>query len=177
MAKRHADNTLFSQSPAKKKIRSLCRVVDLHLESMAVYGGVSPSCKLALLNDRCRKRRHSLGISDVAQEEAPLHLKAANPDALKESMSHPHTCGRYHEYLDSTTARKRRREESVGLGTAAAKVYDETDADNEDCTYNSFQYWKVPLPQLDLSLLEETTERCQIKHNLIVRNALDAMET
>uniref|UniRef100_A0A3Q2Y8P0 Uncharacterized protein n=1 Tax=Hippocampus comes TaxID=109280 RepID=A0A3Q2Y8P0_HIPCM len=121
MAKRHADNTLFSQSPAKKKTRSLCRVVDLQLESMAVYGVVSPSCTLALLSDRCRKKRHSLGISDVPQEE--------------------------------------------------------TDADNEDCTYNSFQYWKVPLPQLDLSLLEETTERCQIKHNSIVRNALDAMET
>lgn len=124
MAKRHADNTLFSQSPAKKKIRSLCRVVDLQLESMAVYGGVSPSCTLALLSDRCRKRRHSLGISDVPQEEAPLHLKATNPDAPKESTSHTHTCVRYNEYLDSTMARKRRREESVELGTAVAKVYD-----------------------------------------------------
>uniref|UniRef100_A0A7N8WLX3 Putative WW-binding domain-containing protein n=1 Tax=Mastacembelus armatus TaxID=205130 RepID=A0A7N8WLX3_9TELE len=26
------------------------------------------------------------------------------------------------------------------------------------CTYNSFQYWRVPLPELDLSLLEDASD-------------------
>ncbi|XP_077376939.1 uncharacterized protein LOC144018554 [Festucalex cinctus] len=170
MAKRHANDALFFQSPAKRTFRSLYSVVDLQLESMAVYGGLSPTCTLALLSDRCRKRRRSLEIPDVPQEEAQLYLKATNPDTHKENMSPAQTC-------DSTTARKRRREESVESGTDAATVYDKTDADSEDCIYNSFQYWRIPLPEVDLSLLEETTEHCQIKHNSIVRNASDAMET
>uniref|UniRef100_A0A3P9IBT0 Putative WW-binding domain-containing protein n=1 Tax=Oryzias latipes TaxID=8090 RepID=A0A3P9IBT0_ORYLA len=27
--------------------------------------------------------------------------------------------------------------------------------DDEDCTYNSFHFWRVPLPELDLSLLDD----------------------
>ncbi|XP_049620036.1 uncharacterized protein wu:fa19b12 [Syngnathus scovelli] len=176
MAKRLTDDTLISQLPIKRKFLSPCRVADLQLGSMAVYGGVSTR---DLLNDHCRKRRRSVEIPDVPQEEAPLDLTATTPDARKESisMSHAQTCGRYNESLNSTTARKRRREEYVESGTIASEVCTKTDIDSEDCTYNSFQYWRVPLPQLDLSLLEETTEHCQVKHNSNVRNALDAMET
>ncbi|XP_061624607.1 uncharacterized protein wu:fa19b12 [Phyllopteryx taeniolatus] len=177
MAKRHTDDTLFSQSPAKRKFRCLCRVVDLQLESMAAYGGVSPSRTLALLSGRCRKRPRSLEDSDVPQEAAPRCLKKTNPDAHDGSASHAQTCGLNREDLSSSTSRKRRRQESVQLETATAHLNDKTDADSEDCTFNSFQYWRAPLPQLDLSLLEETTEHCQIKHNSSVGNALDAMET
>uniref|UniRef100_A0A3P9NWL7 Putative WW-binding domain-containing protein n=1 Tax=Poecilia reticulata TaxID=8081 RepID=A0A3P9NWL7_POERE len=33
------------------------------------------------------------------------------------------------------------------------------DGPDEDGTYNSFQYWRVPLPELDLSLLEDVALR------------------
>uniref|UniRef100_A0A3Q2CCY1 Putative WW-binding domain-containing protein n=1 Tax=Cyprinodon variegatus TaxID=28743 RepID=A0A3Q2CCY1_CYPVA len=40
----------------------------------------------------------------------------------------------------------------------------DTDKDSsEDDTYNSFQYWRVPLPELDLSLLEHTSDQSQMK--------------
>uniref|UniRef100_A0A667XAH5 Putative WW-binding domain-containing protein n=1 Tax=Myripristis murdjan TaxID=586833 RepID=A0A667XAH5_9TELE len=33
------------------------------------------------------------------------------------------------------------------------------DSINVDSTFNSFQYWRVPLPELDLSLLEDTSNQ------------------
>ncbi|XP_061672751.1 uncharacterized protein wu:fa19b12 [Syngnathoides biaculeatus] len=164
MAKRRTDDSLFSQSPAKRKFRCLCRVVDLQLEGMAARGGVSPSCALALLSGRCGKRPRSLEDSDVPQERAPRSLYNTN--------YHAQTCGLSHEDLRSFASKKRRREEPVGLETDTAPVYSKTEADAEDCTYNSFQYWRAPLPQLDLSLLEEATEHCQI-HNSNVGNAME----
>uniref|UniRef100_A0A3Q3G8R6 Putative WW-binding domain-containing protein n=1 Tax=Labrus bergylta TaxID=56723 RepID=A0A3Q3G8R6_9LABR len=40
----------------------------------------------------------------------------------------------------------------------------DADTDAEDCTYNSFQYWRVPLPELDLSLLEDNNDHTQTKN-------------
>uniref|UniRef100_A0A3B5BJ88 Putative WW-binding domain-containing protein n=1 Tax=Stegastes partitus TaxID=144197 RepID=A0A3B5BJ88_9TELE len=44
--------------------------------------------------------------------------------------------------------------------------------------FNSFQYWRVPLPELDLSLLEDTSDHSQSKEKLKVKDtSSDAMET
>lgn len=54
----------------------------------------------------------------------------------------------------------------------------QADEDNksEDHTYNSFQYWRAPLPELDLSLLEDdhsqTKDKSKVKDSSSV-----AMET
>uniref|UniRef100_A0A665U8E9 Putative WW-binding domain-containing protein n=1 Tax=Echeneis naucrates TaxID=173247 RepID=A0A665U8E9_ECHNA len=50
--------------------------------------------------------------------------------------------------------------------------------DAEDCTFNSFQYWRAPLPELDLSLLEDvsgcspSTQKSNVKDSFS-----DVMET
>lgn len=49
------------------------------------------------------------------------------------------------------------------------------DTNTEDCTYNSFQYWRVPLPELDLSLLEDVNDRSKTKDKS--KASSDAMET
>lgn len=50
------------------------------------------------------------------------------------------------------------------------------DANTEDCTYNSFQYWRVPLPELDLSLLEDASDHSKTKDKSKASSS-DAMET
>lgn len=50
------------------------------------------------------------------------------------------------------------------------------DANTEDCTYNSFQYWRVPLPELDLSLLEDASAHSKTKDKSKASSS-DAMET
>uniref|UniRef100_A0A3B4XSL2 Putative WW-binding domain-containing protein n=1 Tax=Seriola lalandi dorsalis TaxID=1841481 RepID=A0A3B4XSL2_SERLL len=52
------------------------------------------------------------------------------------------------------------------------------DTSTEDCTFNSFQYWRVPLPELDLSLLEDVNRHSQIKPKSKMKDcSSDAMET
>lgn len=45
----------------------------------------------------------------------------------------------------------------------------------EDCSYNSFQFWRSPLPAVDLSLLEPL--RCRQEGRSKVKDSPDAMET
>uniref|UniRef100_A0A3Q1BGU9 Putative WW-binding domain-containing protein n=1 Tax=Amphiprion ocellaris TaxID=80972 RepID=A0A3Q1BGU9_AMPOC len=45
------------------------------------------------------------------------------------------------------------------------------DTNTDDCTYNSFQYWRVPLPELDLSLLEDTGDHSQSKEKLQTKDS------
>ncbi|XP_077571414.1 uncharacterized protein LOC144195565 [Stigmatopora nigra] len=172
MAKRHADGILFSQSPSKRKLRPGCRVVDLHPEKMAANVDVSPSCTPALLSENCMKRRRSVEFTDMPQNEIPIYRETTKPEPRGDCASHALTYGNSREY-NTTTSRKRRREDPVGLETDNKK----TDTDFEDCTYNSFQYWRVPLPELDLSLLEETAGHSSIKPSSNVKDILDAMES
>uniref|UniRef100_A0A3Q2ZKJ9 Uncharacterized protein n=1 Tax=Kryptolebias marmoratus TaxID=37003 RepID=A0A3Q2ZKJ9_KRYMA len=53
------------------------------------------------------------------------------------------------------------------------------DAPVEDSIYNSFQYWRVPLPELNLSLLEDPSDDSQTKTPSKNPNdsPSDAMET
>lgn len=52
------------------------------------------------------------------------------------------------------------------------------DPNIEDCAYNSFQYWRVPLPELDLSLLEDASDHSQTEKRSNVKDCnSDAMET
>lgn len=54
----------------------------------------------------------------------------------------------------------------------------DADVKTEDCTYNSFQFWRVPLPQLDLSLLEEASSHSRTEDKSKCKNTFsEAMET
>uniref|UniRef100_A0A3B5QVC2 Uncharacterized protein n=1 Tax=Xiphophorus maculatus TaxID=8083 RepID=A0A3B5QVC2_XIPMA len=49
---------------------------------------------------------------------------------------------------------------------------------DEDGTYNSFQYWRVPLPELDLSLLDEFSDHYPKKDKFKENDTTaDPMET
>lgn len=49
---------------------------------------------------------------------------------------------------------------------------------DEDGTYNSFQYWRVPLPELDHSLLDEFSDHYPKKDKFKENDTTaDAMET
>lgn len=50
--------------------------------------------------------------------------------------------------------------------------------DTKDCMYNSFQYWRVPLPELDFSLLGDTSDYSQWEDKSKVEDSSsDVMET
>ncbi|XP_004544281.1 uncharacterized protein wu:fa19b12 [Maylandia zebra] len=176
MAKRRAEDTLLHNSPSKRCFRSLC-AVDIQAESMAPSGGVSPPSLLALLGTRCRKRPQYFD-----EEETASYRKTSHYDARKRAVnvSAVQTSGSFQDRRSSsvTSSQKRPREGSEEPDTAVPKSNDKADEDanTEDCTYNSFQYWRVPLPELDLSLLEDASAHSKTKDKSKASSS-DAMET
>ncbi|XP_020488695.1 uncharacterized protein C9orf40 homolog [Labrus bergylta] len=171
MAKRRAEDTLLHDAAPKRCYRSLCSV-DMQPGGMAPSGGVSPPSLLALLGNRCRKRPHYFEEPEKQEEESALSLKPTKCDIRKHGaqvLSKVQTSGgsqERHNASTPTSSKKRTREDCTGSETALPKSNNEADADTdaEDCTYNSFQYWRVPLPELDLSLLEDNNDHTQTKN-------------
>ncbi|KAF6716432.1 hypothetical protein FQA47_014354 [Oryzias melastigma] len=158
MAKRHAESTVHELSP--KKHRPLFHSVDVQVDSMASVGGV-PSL-LALLGNRCKKRPHCFEEPELTGGKetgfclrtAVCHPRKHVANVLTESIS-----GSFQDSRSACalTNKKRPRRECVGLEEAITQDKNKTVdiTENEDCSYNSFQFWRVPLPELDLSLLDD----------------------
>uniref|UniRef100_A0A1A7WIY4 Putative WW-binding domain-containing protein n=1 Tax=Iconisemion striatum TaxID=60296 RepID=A0A1A7WIY4_9TELE len=177
MAKRRAEERLLFDSPTKRRcvqVQPLSKV-DVRLESMVPTGGG--------VRSRCRKRPHVL--ENEKAEEAVLCLrrplcesKKPPPNVLTEPISESFQ----EECTSSRTVQvqKRPRVDHVGpeavLPSCDDKAVENTHAEN--CIYNSFQYWRVPLPELDLSLLEDLSDSSQTKQEPKATDSnLDAMET
>lgn len=183
MSKRRIEDSLLLDSPSKKCCRSSSNV-DMHLGDMLPSGGVSPPSLVALLGSRCRKRTHYLEDLEK-QDELTIYLKPTRCEARKHAahISTVQTSGSFQERHNSTTlssSRKRAREDCASPEPAVPKGNDKTDGDTnvEDCTYNSFQYWRVPLPEVDFSLLEDTTGNSQTPNKSKVKDlSFDYMES
>ncbi|XP_029960337.1 uncharacterized protein C9orf40 [Salarias fasciatus] len=186
MAKRRAEECLLYESPSKRCCARLSRV-DIPLDSMApTGGGVSPPALLALLDSRCRKRSHYPEAPDSQVEtRTALHGKAVHCDARENiNVESVHTSGSFQKRPVSpgpdTNPSKRPRSDSKSSETDIRGAADEGDKEQntEDFIYNSFQYWRLPLPQLDLSLLESGSDDPQTKGTSKLKDSsYDAMET
>ncbi|XP_061585908.1 uncharacterized protein wu:fa19b12 [Cololabis saira] len=180
MAKRRNEHSLQHDSRLKRCCPSLSSV-DAQLESVSAAAGALPSI-LALLGGRPRKRPYY--FDGVEGESAP-YLKTAlcysknhAANVLTEPMSGS-VQGRRSSH-PAITRKKRLRDDCVASDAIAPALNKKTEADEhkEDCTYNSFQYWRVPLPELDLSLLEDSSDHSQTKGNATVCDSSSvAMET
>uniref|UniRef100_A0A3B3TZV3 Uncharacterized protein n=1 Tax=Poecilia latipinna TaxID=48699 RepID=A0A3B3TZV3_9TELE len=128
MAKRRAEETVLLDSPSKRRYFPPIYSIDMQLESMASVGGVSSPSLLTLLGSRCRKRPLYFDNEEVYSRPKISSLDSGKhaKNVLKTPSS-----GSFQDGRRSCTA-------------------------DEDGTYNSFQYWRVPLPELDLSLLEDS---------------------
>ncbi|XP_033182029.1 WRNPLPNID domain-containing protein [Anabas testudineus] len=184
MAKRRAEDNLLHDSPSKRRYRSLYSV-DMQLHSVARSGGLSlsPPSLMALVGSRCRKRPHYFEDTDKEAQEAAagFYYKTTHCDTRKHEANvlTVQTSGSFQESRISgtfTNHKKRQREDCVCANTATTKAKELADAgtNTEDCTYNSFQYWRVPLPELDLSLLEDAGDHSQAKDK---DSSSEAMET
>lgn len=159
MAKRHADDVLITSSPSKR-----CRGFCMRLESMAPS---DPSSLLPFLGSRCRKRHFFYNQTDETDLDLAVPRKGTHGDddllkhtAHLSTMRQQQTSGTFLERKISSIAastNKRPREESEApADTVNAKATVEVDAEttNNEDIYNSFQYWRTPLPELDMSLLQ-----------------------
>ncbi|KAK5871181.1 hypothetical protein PBY51_004075 [Eleginops maclovinus] len=157
MAKRRADDTFLHEAPNKRCYRSLSSA-DLNLDSMDPTGGGVSDTKRPYHFEKNEK-----------QEAAALNRK---PTDLCDTMKHAaniltvQTSGSSqdrHNSSELTHSKKRPRDDCTSSETVVPKADDKADEDPdpEDCTFNCFQYWRVPLPKLDLSLLKDANENSQ----------------
>ncbi|XP_055017708.1 uncharacterized protein wu:fa19b12 [Boleophthalmus pectinirostris] len=171
MAKRRAsEDALLCTSPSKK-CRGLCGV-DMRLESVAASGGVShgvsPPSLHALLGSRCRKRPLYFDETEATDFDLELFRKSTHDDLQVKHPAYPNhqintvhpqqTSGNFQEPRNFTNAKstnKRTREDcDEPADTVNSKAVVDRKTDIED-NFNSFQFWRIPLPELDMSLLQE----------------------
>ncbi|XP_028270620.1 uncharacterized protein C9orf40 [Parambassis ranga] len=165
MAKRRAEDTLLHDSPSKRCFRPLCGV-DMQLESVVPTVGLNPPSLLALLGNRCQKRKHYFEDQEKLEQAASVYRRSTHCDSRKHAAKGL-TSGSFQDRRSSSTdtsTKKVPREHCTGSETVPPKTAnkaakDSNTEDAEDDTYNSFQYWRVPLPELDLSLLEDASDQ------------------
>lgn len=166
MTKRRAEQVLLHDVPYKRRQFSRGSF-DTHLESMTAAGGVSPPFLLALLGSRCRKRPFYCEDEEESREKVqPSKIKASDhrvcaPDGPLTSFQDK-TCNGNILLAKQTASKansiKRAREDSGTSKLTSPKIvthkHENGEEGNDFSTFNSFQYWRVPLPVLDLSLIQ-----------------------
>ncbi|XP_030647684.1 uncharacterized protein C9orf40 homolog [Chanos chanos] len=165
MTKRRAENVLLSDVP-NKRLSSLCGPETHHKCAHMVQTTASPSL-LTLVGNRCRKR------PNFFEEEEESHEFTLSPKktltSMKNSPDRGMSSGRFRDESKPPV----RSSSCVPPKTGTREGVTCTDEDLS--SYNSFQYWRVPLPELDLSLLDgdNASETSGTSHS----KDLEAMET
>lgn len=197
MTKRRAES-LFIHDNLSPKTFSLFRF-DTQLESMAAAGDLNPPSMLALLSNKHRKKRPFHFEEERSHEENSPPSKISCSDKLVtgtsfDCLSMSVQDGRFKKGCDVMATResnacqkKRGREDSAsqhcfnkvidGVPEPVTSIVEHDDGDTDLSKFNSFQYWRAPLPALDLSLLQDPDSTLQPKGQFIKHVLCDAMET
>ncbi|KAL6465937.1 hypothetical protein MHYP_G00260700 [Metynnis hypsauchen] len=176
MPKRGAESASpFCSVPEKKRCRSVRSSADSPLSSpppLRLYPALSDS------SPRRRKRPSRPDpLESLPQPKKAHAARQPSPQTAAEDCS-----GRFGDASGAAgpakPQAKRPREEKEQSDTDApeelAKVMHRDDDVSDDllCAFNSFQFWRAPLPELDLSLLDP-----QVKGDAATKGSTEAMET
>ncbi|XP_018954093.1 uncharacterized protein wu:fa19b12 [Cyprinus carpio] len=178
MTKRRAENILHPEITHKRCFRSLSDN-DKPVGGVNVIQNVFPSSLLTLAGQRCRKRPSYLEDS-LDADNLPRKVAA---NGINFVLAVRNTCKS--RTLEDGAGRPGTRRSSRALQTQSNKQTDEGNSittgdkvmhtDEDLSPFNSFQFWRVPLPELDLALLE--TEPSAGSHITSSTKDLEAMET
>ncbi|KAG7318559.1 hypothetical protein KOW79_018314 [Hemibagrus wyckioides] len=183
MTKRRAESSSLQESPPppppQKMKKSVC---DAERELEAVHAlhaaDTSPALFTTLVGERRRKRpRCCEDREQLDRTEAPGGKMSTDRENVKKEIEGECVSGKFRSASDACTCEMASEESASG-----SKVDRRTKAtlpdDNEDelCEFNSFQFWRNPLPALDLSLLDapSTTE---LSRDSSLKDSTEEMET
>ncbi|XP_056313740.1 uncharacterized protein wu:fa19b12 [Danio aesculapii] len=156
MTKRTAENVLSPEVPHKRCFRSV---------SNKPFGGVNVIQNASLLpldEQRCRKRPSTVE-DQLDRDNLPRKVAASRVNTVTVEKN---TCQSrtFEDDDDDDDGRPVTRRPSRALQPESNKQPDEQNkhsagdkvmhSDEDLSSFNSFQFWRVPLPELDLSLLE-----------------------
>lgn len=180
MTKRRAENILPPEIPSKRSFRSLFNI-DKPVVGVNVIQNTNPSSLLSFSGQRCRKRPKFLD-DPLDTINLPRKVAANRVDSV---LADKNTC-KPRTFEDAGKVRSAvTRRSSCALQTESNKQPEEENnltagdkamhTDEDLSPFNSFQFWQVPLPELDLSLLE--TEPSAGSCTASSTKDLEAMET
>ncbi|XP_051524533.1 uncharacterized protein wu:fa19b12 [Myxocyprinus asiaticus] len=178
MTKRRAENILPPEIPHKVCFRSLSSI-DNAVGGVNMVRNANASF-LSFIGQRSRKRPHFTEDQDsLDTDNLPRKVPANTVNTVladentskSRTFEHP---GRAvaRQSLCALDVESNKKPEEKNKHTAVDKVM-RTDEDLS--AFNSFQFWRVPLPELDLSVLE--TESSDGPNATFSAKALEAMET
>ncbi|XP_050965505.1 uncharacterized protein wu:fa19b12 [Labeo rohita] len=156
MTKRRAENVLPPEIPHKRCFRSLSDN-DKPVGGANLIQNANPSALLSVAGQRCRKR--SSYVEDSLDTDNRPRKVAANK--VNSALADKNTC-KSRTFQDDA-GRPVTRRSSRMLQTQNKQTDEENNitagdkvmhTDEDLSSFNSFQFWRVPLPELDLSLLE-----------------------
>ncbi|XP_016322477.1 uncharacterized protein C9orf40 homolog [Sinocyclocheilus anshuiensis] len=178
MTKRRAENILPPEIPHKRCFRSLSDN-DKPVGGVNVIQNAIPSSLLTLAGQRCRKRP-SYREDSLDTDNLPRKVAANRVNSV---LADRNTC--QSRTFEDGAGRPVTRRSSRALQTHSNKQTDEENnitagdkvmhTDEDLSPFNSFQFWRDPLPELDLALLE--TEPSTGSHIASSTKDLEAMET
>lgn len=169
MTKRRAEVVLPPEIPHKRSLRSLSNIDDkaVGLETMVQNGNLSPLLSYTCVGQRCRKRPNYNEESRIT-DDLPRKLHA---NRVNSALGDENKCqSRKFEDAGKPVALEDESNKKQNAVNAGDKVMH---TDEELSAFNSFQFWRVPLPELDLSLLEPPDGSI----TAISTKDLEAMET
>ncbi|XP_076854647.1 uncharacterized protein LOC143509695 [Brachyhypopomus gauderio] len=173
MRKRRAESELIWEGEKKKRVRSLNGA---DRRNQAVQRAASPPSSPASTGPTAQRRRkrpissdHHGSEDEVSSTGTPPWSGSDPADVHRPAGGARHPAGP-HDALS-------KRPKTEGTTVHLTKVVPADDVgDGELGAFNSFQFWRTPLPQLDLSLLDGQST-AEITSSSSVKDPTEAMET
>ncbi|KAB5528335.1 hypothetical protein PHYPO_G00139080 [Pangasianodon hypophthalmus] len=176
MRKRRAESSSLHEVPQKKKCRCVCDA-EPELEAVHALHAAPRALFTTVIGEHRRKRpRCCEDPEQHGRTGAPGHRLSNATDGVNEETGDVRVSGKFRGASGACMCEM--ASEGSASGTKPEKRTKVMLPDDEDelCAFNSFQFWRTPLPALDLSLLDSpsTTE---LKEDRSVKDGTEEMET
>ncbi|XP_026883696.2 uncharacterized protein wu:fa19b12 [Electrophorus electricus] len=178
--KRRAESALCCEVPQKRCVRALSKT-----ETQLAAVRVLPAALTGQTGQRRRKRpsypedRESTGRILSPQKKVLSNSRPGSPDPDEDAgkLRDASSVFVQEPSVPHEVAPKRSKKETQTKPEHLTKVMHAADeGDGDLSTFNSFQFWRTPLPELDLSLMDgqSTSER---NGGTSLKDPTEAMET
>lgn len=170
MTKRRAEGVIYHDSPHKRLCFQSLRN-ETALPDIRVVRDAGGSSLLSFLSNHCRKRNHvDAGETQEFSRPRKRSLKSkTNGTVLTDNVDNS---GRFRDVGMQQVAPKKRPREETQLHEADHIPNGTAKADEDLISFNTFQFWRAPLPELDMSLLQNdvspdpmATKNCESMKN------------
>lgn len=144
----------------------------------ALHAASPPALFTTVIGERCRKRPRCCEDHEQRDRTGTPEDSLSNvTDSVNKETGDVSVSVNFRGASGSCTCEMASKKRASGSKPEErAKVTRPDDNDDELCSFNSFQFWRTPLPALDLSLLDSpsTTE---LSEDSSLKDTMEEMET